>query len=70
MMKVIKVCVGFIAFMAVLGFAGRTDWSDEVIYTMPEQTYQRIEAKLGTGCSRYDIAKEYMNNKAYYDALH
>lgn len=57
-----------IVFIA-LGIAGRYDWSDQVISCMPQKAYDAITAKYGKGLSDYDVAKEYMNNKAYYDAL-
>lgn len=65
-MKVILCCV--FLFVA-LCFAGRSDWSEQVIGAMPLSAYNEISQKLGDSCTEYDIAKEYMKNKAYYDAL-
>ena len=65
-MKDILCCV--FLFVA-LCFAGRSDWSEQVIGAMPLSAYNEISQKLGDSCTEYDIAKEYMKNKAYYDAL-
>lgn len=56
-MKVILCCV--FLFVA-LYFAGRSDWSEQVIYVMPKSAYESISAKLGEDCSDYEIAKEYV----------
>lgn len=56
-MKVILCCV--FLFVA-LCFAGRSDWSEQVIYVMPKSAYESISAKLGEDCSDYEIAKEYV----------
>lgn len=65
-MKVVLCCV--FLFVA-LCFAGRSDWSEQVIYVMPKSAYESITAKLGENCSDYEIAKEYVKNKSYYDAM-
>lgn len=53
-MKVILCCV--FLFVA-LCFAGRSDWSEQVIYVMPKSAYESISAKLGEDCSDYEISK-------------
>lgn len=50
-------------------YASTMDWAEQVTYTMPAKANQEIRAKLGSGCSQYDIAQEYIHNKKYYDAL-
>ena len=69
MKKQIKVILCCVFLFAALGFAGRSDWSDQVICAMPQTAYDEISRKLGENCSEYDIAKEYMSNKEYYDAM-
>lgn len=69
MKKLFKLMACAIVVVLVLGFAGRSDWSDQVIYSMPQTAYDEITAKLGKDCTEYDIAREYMDNKAFYDAL-
>lgn len=68
-MKAIKVIVSVCVVLVVLCWAGRADYAEQVVYNMNETTYIAITAKLGSDCSQYDIAKEYMDNKAFYDAL-
>lgn len=57
------------AFFAILGIAGRCDYEEQVIYTMPQEAYETIYLKLGDGCSNKQIINEYMNNKKFYDSL-
>ncbi len=55
-----------VLFVAVLGLAGRCDWTDEVIYTMPGETYDLIKAQLsedGHEPSDYEIARFYIDNR-------
>lgn len=68
-MKTLKIIFSVVVLCAVFCFAGRADYAEQVIYNMPDKAYQIISRKKGIGYSRYKIAKEYMNNKAYYDAL-
>lgn len=68
MKKVCQIIVSAIIVFIVLGFAGRSDWSDQIINGMPQEAYDNITAKLGDGCSDYDVAKEYVANKKYYDS--
>lgn len=69
MKKQIKVILCCVFLVVALCFAGRSDWSEQVIYVMPKSAYESITVKLGTDCSDYEIAKEYVKNKAYYDAM-
>lgn len=69
MKKVFKLMACAIVVVLVLGLGGRSDWSDQIICAMPQTAYNKISQKLGNDCTEYDIAKEYMSNKKYYDAL-
>lgn len=69
MKKVFQFMACAVFVVLVFGFAGRSDWSDQVINAMPQTAYDVIAQKLGYDCTEYDIAKEYMSNKEYYDAL-
>lgn len=69
MKKVLKLMALAIVVVLVLGLGGRSDWSDQIICAMPQTAYDEIAQKLGDDCTDYDIAKEYMSNKEYYDAL-
>lgn len=59
---------GFCFFIFMLGMAGRSDYNEEIIYTMPQDAYEDICVKLGD-CSDQEIVNEYMSNKQYYDNL-
>ncbi|MDO4163982.1 MAG: hypothetical protein Q4D56_06305 [Bacteroides sp.] len=61
--------LGFIAFFALLGWAGSMEYTEQVLYTMPQEAYEAIYLKLGDGCSDRAIVKEYMDHKKYYDSL-
>jgi hypothetical protein len=69
MKKQIKVILCCVFLIVALCFAGRSDWSEQVIYVMPQSAYESITAKLGENCSDYEIAREYVKNKSYYDAM-
>ena len=45
MRKAIRWAAG-LAFVAALGWAGRSDWAGQVVYTMPRETYDEIRAKI------------------------
>ncbi|WP_455668241.1 hypothetical protein [Phocaeicola sp.] len=61
--------LGFIAFFFLIGLAGRQEYAEQVVYTMPQEAYEQIVVKLGDGASKCDIADEYQNNKAFYDKI-
>ena len=60
---------GFIMLLCLLGIAGTTDRTEQIVYAMPQEAYEAIYLKLGNGCTYRQIADEYMANKQYYDAL-
>lgn len=62
--------LGIIAFLFLCGLIGRQDYADQIIYTMSQETYDHITAKLGEGASSWDIANEYQDNRQYYDNLY
>ena len=68
-MKTLKIVLIVFVLCVVFGWAGRCDYAEQVVYNMPDEAYQVISRMKGIGYSRYKIAKEYMNNKAHYDAL-
>lgn len=60
--------IAIAGFIAVMGIAGTYDYADQVVYTMPDATYQAITKRIGKA-SNVKVAKEYMSNKAYYDTF-
>lgn len=64
-MKVLKGILGAVAFFAVLFLAGTADRTNEIIYTMPGETYEEIKCKLtveGEEPSDREIAEFYIEN--------
>lgn len=47
------------AMFMLLGIAGRMDYTEEVIYHMPQEAYNEIKDTLGGSASDYEIAKYY-----------
>lgn len=68
-MKALKLLFSFIAFFALMCWAGSVDYAEQVIYNMNETTYKQIVSRLGEQCSQREIVKEYMNNKLLYDTM-
>lgn len=73
MNKLTKQCIAFaagtIAFFALMGVAGTSDYTEQVLYTMPQEAYEQIYLELGDGCNDSEIVSKYMSNKGYYDSL-
>lgn len=69
MNKATKLGLAIAAVIITLGFAGRCDYDEEVLYSMPQDAYENIVIKLGDKASDHSIVNEYMNNKEYYDSL-
>lgn len=73
MNRISKQCIvfvtGLVAFVSVLGYAGSYEYAEQVVYTMPQEAYEAIVIRLGDEASCKEIAREYMDNKAYYDSL-
>lgn len=67
--KALCVTLAVIGIFALLGIAGRQDYNQEVLYTMPQEAYEQIVLDLGDDATDNDIVSTYMNNKAYYDKL-
>ncbi|EGN00214.1 hypothetical protein HMPREF1017_00740 [Bacteroides ovatus 3_8_47FAA] len=63
------IIAGIIIFFFLIGIAGSSEYTEQVVYTMPQEAYETIYLKLGDDCSDKQIATEYMNNRKYYDSL-
>ena len=68
-MKAIKIIITVLFVSVAFAFSGRVDYFEEIIMSMPQEAYEAIYLELGDGCSYYEIAKEYMSNREYYDKL-
>ncbi len=60
---------GFVLFIIAIGLAGKTERTEQIVYTMPQEAYEEIYLKLGNGCTDHQIAKEYLSNQRYYDSI-
>ena len=68
-MKAIKIIIAVLFVYVAFAFAGRSDWSEEVVMSMPNEAYEAVCVNLPNGASDYEIACEYVNNREYYDGL-
>lgn len=68
-MKTLTIAFGIMAASILLGIAGNIDYTETILYNMPQTAYENIVLKLGDDASDRDIVKEYKENKAYYDSL-
>lgn len=67
MSKKAKTALAVLAVILLLGIAGRIDYTEEVIYHMPQKAYNEIKDTLGNNASDYDIAKFYTSNRDRYE---
>ena len=67
--QLIEAILASIGFIALLGITGTYEYADEVVYTMSDAAYQRVNQDLGGNASKVQIANWYMKNKSYYDNL-
>lgn len=58
---------GFILFFLLLGIAGRMDYQEAVISSIPCEAYSQIVEKVGNDAA--DIIREYKKHRQYYDSL-
>ena len=72
MNRLSKQCIVFIAgmisFLYVLGLVGHQDYIEEILYNMPQETYDVILEKHGN-VSSSEIYSEYEATRAFYDNL-
>ena len=66
MKKVVAGIIGVLGFIYLLGVVGSYDHADEVVYSMDDQVYELIVKKIGKASNK-DVAKEYLDNREYYD---
>lgn len=66
----VKLLAGILAatiMIIIIGIAGRQDYEQQVIYTMPNEAYDSIKIKLGVGCTASQIVEEYVTNQEHYN---
>ena len=57
--------IAVIAVVFALGYAGRMDYTEEVIYNMPNEAYRQIKDTLGKDVTDYEIAEYFIKNNNY-----
>lgn len=66
-LKLTIIIAAIVVFFMLLGIAGKADYTDQVIYSMSQEDYNTICAKLkqqnGSRPSETEIADYYMDNK-------
>lgn len=65
--RIILAVLGLICLMAVLGWAGSVDYSDQVILSMTQEEYDSVRnhliAETGEEPSESDIAQYFMEHR-------
>lgn len=59
--------IAVIAVVFALGYAGRMDYTEEVIYNMPNEAYRQIKDTLGKDATDYEIAEYFIKKNNNYD---
>lgn len=57
-----KAAIAVVSAVVLLGIAGRMDYTEQVLYTMPDKAYSEIRDTLGADASDYEIARFYVKN--------
>lgn len=65
--QIITFIAGSILFFGALGIAGKMDYQEAVINSIPEEAYNQIVEKVGNDAS--DVIREYREHQDYYDSL-
>ena len=68
--QLLKVIFGLVAFIALIGLAGSLEHNEEIVYNMSQEAYDAVVEKLGDNATQKEIAREYTDNKTYYDTLY
>lgn len=55
--------IAVIAVVFTLGYAGRMDYTEEVIYNMPNEVYRQIKDTLGKDATDYEIAEYFIEKQ-------
>lgn len=68
-MKKFKNLAACAMLAGMLGTAGAIEWADDTVYHMPDEAYTAIKSKLGSDAGNMQIAREYIENREYYNNL-
>lgn len=53
--------------VAMLAWAGRADYNEEVLAAMPRAAYEAIVQRLGEEATETEIVDEYMQHREHWD---
>lgn len=67
-MKKIIQLIAIAVVIASCVYAGRVEYTDDVLSGMSLEEYQYIHDRIAPA-SQYDVAQEYMKNKKFYDSM-
>lgn len=68
-MKKLRNLAAIAMLAGIMGTVGAIEWADDTVYNMPAEAYTAIKGKLGSDAGNLQIAREYSDNKEYYDKL-
>ena len=57
-----------VSVMSVAILSSHKDYSTEIVNSLSENAVQSIKCKIGHDAGNAEIAREYLNNKSFYDA--
>ena len=57
-----------VAVISVAILFSHKDYSEEIVSNISEEAIQSIKCKIGHDAGNAEIAREYINNKSFYDA--
>jgi len=60
---------GLLFIIVALLFAGKIDYTEQVIQTLSNEQYWKIVEDLGGTASETKIVDHYMKNRKYYDSI-
>lgn len=60
--------LGIVVFVIAFCYAGKTDYTEAVLYTMDNGTYEVMREKLGN-VSNNELVEAYMADREYWDSL-
>lgn len=69
MKPLFKVALCVLGMIIIVGYAGRFEYAEQVIYNLSESQYYQIKKDLGGEASSIEIADKYNENKQYYDRI-
>ena len=67
--KNLACAIALLIILYICGRLGTYQWAEEIIYTMPEQTYRAIKQDIGNDATDVQIAEHYIKFKYKYNNI-